>query len=235
MLSKMLADKELELATLENTLAAFEDRYARRVAVLFAELDGIEREIAQELLRLHPEDLYRRHFHDAARKARASQERVKDRLGQAEKRGFAPPDELKKLFYKVAKAVHPDLATDQEDRAYRTTLMARANAAYERGDQEALEQILAEWERRDRDGAFSGAGPEDSPQMEVRIRQIRARLAEIADRLAELRASDLYQLMVKVHDAERQGHDLLGEMASDLREQIASARQRLYHLRRQAR
>ena len=51
-LSKELAEKELELSTLERRLSWFEERYARKVGILYAELDEIEREIAKELMRL---------------------------------------------------------------------------------------------------------------------------------------------------------------------------------------
>jgi septal ring factor EnvC (AmiA/AmiB activator) len=59
-LSRELAERELELATLENELGIFETRYARTIGVLFAELDELEKEIAKELFRLHPEEKYKK-------------------------------------------------------------------------------------------------------------------------------------------------------------------------------
>jgi DnaJ-domain-containing protein 1 len=43
---------------------------------------------------------------------------------------FRPSDSLKKLYREVAKQVHPDLATDEADRARQRELMAAANQAY---------------------------------------------------------------------------------------------------------
>src|ERR1035438_4594398 len=54
--------------------------------------------------------------------------------------------ELKTLYREVAKRVHPDLATDEADRHKREQLMAEANAAYQRGDADALRRILEEYE-----------------------------------------------------------------------------------------
>ena len=51
-----LAQKELELATLQGELYAFEIKYLRMVGVYFAELDDIRAKIAGALARLHVED-----------------------------------------------------------------------------------------------------------------------------------------------------------------------------------
>ncbi|MEJ2757116.1 MAG: hypothetical protein P8046_01420 [Anaerolineales bacterium] len=63
-LSRILSEKELALATLETELSAFEELYASTVGVLIAELDVLEREIARELLRLHPEKQYQQKSSD---------------------------------------------------------------------------------------------------------------------------------------------------------------------------
>ena len=55
-LSRRLAEKELELATLENRRFAFEKRYISVVGILLAELDAVEKEIARELFRRHPDE-----------------------------------------------------------------------------------------------------------------------------------------------------------------------------------
>jgi DnaJ-domain-containing protein 1 len=46
----------------------------------------------------------------------------------------------------VAKRIHPDLATDSEDRLRRQILMAEANRAFEEGDEDRLRRILHEYE-----------------------------------------------------------------------------------------
>lgn len=230
-LSRELAERELELATLEHRLSVFERRYARTVGVLFAELDQLEKEIAQELYRLNPEEEYRQGFQAAASKARTSREAVDDRIVQDEEKPFAPSDELKKLFRKVAKTVHPDLATDEKERAYRNSLMARANEAYKNGDMEALEQILEEWEHRDEADFAPRAAPSLLDQLEQKILQVKARIKAIERRIAELEESELYQLLIKVEQAELEGRDLLAEMAANLRDQIGGAQMLLESLR----
>ena len=69
---------------------------------------------------------------------------IQETAGHGEK--FKPSDDLKKLYRDVAKSLHPDLATDDDDRARRQRFMAEANQAYEEGNETRLREILREWE-----------------------------------------------------------------------------------------
>jgi hypothetical protein len=223
LLSKELAEKELELSTLESRLSWFEGKYAREVGILLAELDEIEREIARELLRLYPKEEYRQGFQRAERKAKASRDAIDEKAAEGHKRPFEPSDELRDLFRKVAKAIHPDFAVDPQERAFRNTLMARANEAYKKGDMEGLRRILEQWENKDKRSFEHEAALAQVDQLDQQIRQIRLRISEIRIRITELVKSDLYQLMVKVEQAELEGRDLLNEMARKLQVQILEA------------
>jgi hypothetical protein len=230
-LSKKLAEKELELSTLEKKLSLFEGKYAGIVGILLVELDEIEKEIAKELLRLNPKEEYRQGFKKAERKAKISRDAVDEKVTHSDRKTFEPSDELRNLFRKVAKTIHPDFATDPQERAFRTKLMARANEAYKKGDIQGLTQILDEWENRDKSSYPEQAEPTQVDQLEQKILQIRLRINIIETRISELERSDLYQLMVKVEMAEHEGRDLLGEMAKSLQEQILGANELLAGLR----
>ena len=232
-LSKELAERELELATFENELSVFEKRYARTVGILFAELDFLESEIARELLRLHPEEKYQQGLHRAEKKSRASQDAVNEKTRQEEKQAYTPTEEIKNLYRKVAKTIHPDMAVNEAERAFRTDLMARANAAYKIGDKQALEQILYEWEHRDEKSFLQEEGSKESKQLERKIFQIKRRIKEIETRIGELKKSGLYELLRKVEQAERDGRDLLDDMAKDLQRQILEAKKLLNSLKQQ--
>ena len=233
-LTRQLAEMELELATLESQLSAFQKTYTKTVGVLFAELDQLEKAIAWELFRLNPDAKHRQGYQEAKRKARASQEAINENLEKTDK-AFTPSEKLKRLYRKVAKAVHPDLATSELERPYRTSLMARANEAYKNGDMEALEQILHEWEHRDEASLFTGGQPTQSRKLEQKIIRIRLRIKEIERKIDQLRGSELYRLMVKVEQAEQEGRNLLGEMARDLQYRIREAKELLENLRLKAR
>lgn len=233
-LCKELAEKELDLATLQSELAFFERTYARRVGYLYAQLDQLEAEIARELYRLYPDREHQTGYEAAEQKARTNQQAVDEKLAGHEHKPPRPSEELKNLYRKVAKTIHPDFATDEEDRAFRTGLMARANAAYKRNDKAALEQILEEWENR-------GAPPVKTPRLvygdllDRQIAQVLARIREIEAQIAGLKESDLYQLMCRVEQAEKQGRDLLGEMAANILTRIDGARELLKDLKQRER
>lgn len=226
-LSKELTEKELQLSTLEKKLSLFEGKYAKTVGILFAELDEIEKEIAKELLRLNPIEVYRQGFQKAERKAKTSRDAIDEKVAQSDRKPFEPSDELRNLFRKVAKAIHPDFATDPQERVFRNTLMAKANEAYKKGDVQGLKQIIDEWENRDKRSYPEQAELIQVDQLEQKIRQIRLRINIIETRISDIKRSELYQLMVKVEMAELEGRDLLGEMAKGLQEQILGAKELL--------
>jgi hypothetical protein len=230
-LCKELAEKELELATLENEMAFFERTYAQRVGNLYAELDRLEAEIARELCRLYPGSERQARYKAAEQKARTNQQAVDEKLAGKEQKPPRPSEELRNLFRKVAKMIHPDLATDEQDRAFRTSLMARANTAYKRNDKAALEQILEEWEHRGEQPAPESVPLISGDLLERQINHVRARIREIEARIEALKKSELYQLMCRVEEAEGHGRDLLGEMARNLQHQIRGARELLKSLR----
>jgi hypothetical protein len=233
-LSRELADRELDLATRESKLSVFEERYAKTVGVLFAELDRLEKEIAQELFRLHPDEKYKEGFRRAKRKAENSQDAVNERIKQVEKPPFIPSEELRNLFRTVAKKIHPDFVTNEKKRAYRTLLMARANAAYKNGDMETLKQILYEWEHKDEKSFLEETQLIESDKLELKIRNIKMRIREIDAKIREMEKSELYQLMIKVERADLEGRDLLRDMATEIRSQILTAEERLGSLKQQA-
>ena len=137
-----------------------------------------------------------------------------------------PTESLKKLFREVAKRIHPDLATNEKDRARRQKLMAEANRAYEEGDEAKLQAILQEWESSPESVEGEGVGPE-LIRVIRKMAQIEKRLSAIEIEIEQLMASDLYRLKAKVDEAENEGRDLLAEMASQVEGQITAATKRL--------
>ena len=103
----------------------FEAEYFRIVGIRYAELDRIKAEILAFQARRDPKD-------DEARK-RAEHARFRAEESAREARGFlekerptkfSPSESLKSLYRRVAKSIHPDLATDEAERARRQRLMA---------------------------------------------------------------------------------------------------------------
>jgi hypothetical protein len=226
-LESKLADQELFLTNLRSELSAFERKYVRLVGQRYAELDDIEARIAEHFARSH---------HDFATEARsqadASKANVEDSLALKSSDSLPPRSQtLKNLYREVAKRIHPDLATDGEDRLRRQKLMAEANRAFEEGDEARLRRILEEYESSPE--AVKGEGAAADLVRAIRkIAQANRRLSEIAKEVGQLQKSELFELKGKVERAATEGRDLLREMALDLDSRIATSRDRLNTLSR---
>jgi len=195
-----LADKELDLATFQAELNAFENEYMRIIGVRYTEIDRIEAQIEEYIAIL---------------------ESTQD---------FKPSAELKKLYREVAKKIHPDLVTDDEERQRRQDLMAEANIAYENGNLEKLKSILQDWES----SPESVKGEGISFELIRIIRQIaqsRDRLKAIQLEVTVLEQTELFQLKTKIIEAKKVGQNLLADMAKELDKQIDSARKKLEELK----
>ncbi|MFA7059976.1 MAG: hypothetical protein WC156_04070 [Pedobacter sp.] len=141
-----------------------------------------------------------------------------------------PQKSLKNLYREVAKAIHPDLASDEEQRLRRQELMAMANHAYEMGDRSVLEDILCDWEL----GPDMLSGPGVAMELVRVIRQI-ARVQQnihaVNRQIEELKTTDIYCFKHRVDEALSDGIDLMAEMAATVEIDIAKIRNRLAVLR----
>jgi hypothetical protein len=222
-----LAERELRLAGIRGELAAFQRRYFRTVGLLYVELDEINAQTAEQQARSVKTEAATSAAASARQRARESRAALDAQATEA--RDFAPSAELKSLYREVAKRVHPDLAADAADRSKRERLMAQANQAYEQGDADRLRKILEEYETSPESVHGSGVAA-DLVRVIRKIAQAKKRLAQIDPEIHELLDSDLAKLKAKAEEWQKQGRDLLVEMAERVQEQIAGARRRLEEL-----
>ena len=225
-----LAESESELAQIRAQLKTFEGRYLRQVGVLYAELDELEARIAEREVDLYDSDSARRRAEETRRQAQETHDAAFGEAREAEE--FEPPPSLKTLFRDVAKRIHPDFARDEVEQKHFTLLMARANQAYSRGDTEMLQRLLDDHREINASIASEGAAAEL-----LRItRQIRHAERDIAALEAErhtLLGGEIAQLHRDAEAAAREHRELLTELASGLREQIADAKYRFDFVDRQ--
>ncbi|MGA2031163.1 MAG: hypothetical protein ABSG68_02805 [Thermoguttaceae bacterium] len=222
-----LAESELELATLRSELVAFERRYMEVVGSRYAELDKLKAQIAEVAARRNPTDPSARQKAESARaRAQESAEAMGD-VGQGPSApGFEPTEELKALYRQAAKELHPDLTTDEEERARRQGAMAELNKAYEECDEGRIRRILDEW----RSSPEHVHGDDTAAQLVRVIREIaqaRKRLEAIKGEVEGLVQSELSRLEKQVQEATARGQDLLTQIAGQLDAQIQQAWARL--------
>jgi multidrug efflux pump subunit AcrA (membrane-fusion protein) len=226
-LESALTQEELTLATLKAELRAFEVRYLRIVGSRYADLDAIEAQIASAEAKLHPYDRHaQQRASDADAQARASADTVGSVQDPSESNRFMPSEELKSLYRKIARQIHPDLVTDEKERTRRHLVMAEVNSAYSCGDDERLRAILREWHSSPE--LITGEGPGAELVRVIRkIAQVEHRLSGIEIETAELKGSEVHQLWIKVKEGELLGRDVLAEMAEKADLDITKAQKRL--------
>ena len=226
-----LGERESELAQLRSQLRTFESRYFRQVGGLYAELDEIEARIAEREVDLYDSDAARERAEEARQRAQETHEAAFDEDEDAEEE-FDPPVSLKALFREVAKRIHPDFARDEAEQKHFTLLMARANQAYRRGDTETLQRLLDDY----REVAGALAGESAAAELLRVTRQIQHAERDLAALDVEQRVlleSEIAQLHLDAEEAAREHRDLLTELATKVREQIAEAKRRFEFVDRQ--
>jgi hypothetical protein len=226
-LEEELAQKELDLTTLQVTLEDLRRRYLRIVGVKLARLDDIEAQIAEILARLEPED------EDVQEKADRSRTRAQESANatgsiaeeEYEAEPFIPSENLKQLYRNLAKKVHPDLAPDEQARERRHRFMQEVNQAYAEGNEERLRSLLNEWESSP--DSVSGEGTGAALIRIIRqIAQVHNRIEAINQEMENIKTSELYILKLKIDVAQDEGRDLLSDMAAEVDGQIEDAEAR---------
>jgi hypothetical protein len=234
-----LIERELDFATLLLEWRTFERRYLRQVGVRLAEIDELEAQIKEEQRRRNPSDwLVRRLALEARAKARESAAIIDHATpptpGQAKTVETVEPSEtIKALYRAVAKSVHPDLSTNDAERASRTNAMADANRAYLDGSGGRLRAILEHWTASP-DVIFGDSAVEELTRTVRKINQATARLSVVEAAIAALGRSDLTQLRLKALDERLEGRDLLDELAVALDQHLRALKQRSQAVRADA-
>jgi hypothetical protein len=205
-LADELSQAEAELAEVRNLLAVFGRAHARMFAPLLAELDEIEASIAE----VHAARSGRA---DDQRDAETARERAQQSARQADEEKVrakraepprpAPTGEAKRMYRKLARRCHPDLAEDESDRQRREVFMARVNDAYSRGDIGNLAQLSQEWQAEGSETDMATAPPPKDPGERRRLRErlqqalasVRNRLDRIREELTAARESELGRIV----------------------------------------
>jgi hypothetical protein len=230
-LESELVQAELERETLQAELLSLEREYLATVGIRLAQLDELQAKIAEAIARQRPKDSDAVEHASRARvqatETAAAFEGVADERGQRPQ--FKSSEDLRTLYLQVAKAVHPDLTTDETEKARRHEYMAAANEAYQQGDVARLKAIIEEW--RSSPEAIIG---EDTGAELIRtirkIAQIEVRLAAIRAEVATLCQSEVFKLREKVLESRAVGRDLLEVIADEVDVQIRAAKKRLSEL-----
>ena len=256
---------DLEVETLASELAAFSALYERELAAAFAHLERHERLVRRlqalqdELARLDGE---LRAPKASGRKSRKSAKSYRARREEAAAEGerpwtpgatldddapepLSPPPDLaseaqtlKRLYRKLARLLHPDLARTEEERQRLHQLMIQVNLAFEQGDRTTLELFLLRVDRGELLEATVSAD-ERLAHLEKRIAALTpVRRSLLAD-LGRLRESSTFRLHAEWTGLRELGRDYfqetLTELAEDAERTLRDALARMGRIDRAAR
>ena len=219
-LERALDERNGEMARIKAEVEAFRVRYRSQVGLLHEQLDELEQAIDEIELGVITQHLEEHGANSAPTPADA----------EADTLPRLTSDEVRKLFRDVAKAIHPDLAHDEDARGRRHSLMIEANKAYALGDEERLRRILQTWEKSPE--AVQGDDP-DATRLRLvrRIAQLEEHLNVCAAQFAELQATSLWKLKAMVDEEAARGKDLVADMVRRLKRDILAAQNRLDAMR----
>ncbi len=231
-LEEQVTTAELTLETSKTETAQFQHRYHQTVGRLFAQLDELDAQIARVQAGLSPDDAAAQsHAQAAEQQAKASAEEA----GLIEAQPVPPPvitPELKFAFKKAAMLMHPDRATNDPERLRRTALMAQVNVAYERGDQQAIEKLVAEY-GQDPEAITGGDVASRLVKSIRRIAQLRRRMGEVQQQIDAIQQAEIFQLKQTIEETEAMGGDPLGDLAKQLMQQLSERKIQLEIARQQ--
>jgi hypothetical protein len=219
------SELEEEFAGLKRGIRRFEQEYERVLGSRIAQLEELEWQLKGLL---EPAD------HDSSRDENVVHFQGRTDLLDEDDIPVAdqPRKSLKSLYREVAKAIHPDLASDEEDRLRRQELMTIANQAYGMGDRVALEEILSDWELEPESGA--GRGGDVALEL-VRVIRLIARTRQnihaMLRQIDELKSTDIFGFKLRVDEARGDGIDLMAEMAARVEQDIEHIGRRLEQVR----
>ncbi|HVW30769.1 MAG TPA: hypothetical protein VHC69_35675 [Polyangiaceae bacterium] len=220
-----LAGLEAETAGLSESLARFRDERRARLGAAEEELFAAKR-LEARLVRLNAEAeewaLGESPGEPPARRRKAPRPGLPPASPGVSECDPAPWLSLKELYRMLARKLHPDFANTDAERARRSELMARVNAAYAREDRVLLELVHGEVDS----GPAAG-----EPSPEVRASHAERRLATIAPMvsslergLARLRASSLFKDLTAAQGASERGRDYFAEAAYAARRSARESR-----------
>jgi hypothetical protein len=111
--------------------------------------------------------------------------------------------------------------------------MAAVNEAYEKGDFEAIQRVLADWEASPDIGTGDGVVAE-LIRVIRRLSQVRTRLLEIEKTVETLRLTDIFVLFKQHEESKSRGEDLLAALVSQASRELSYAKRTLKKLKKEA-
>jgi hypothetical protein len=231
-----LETAQAELDELDDDLRAFEFEFEANMGQLLAELAALEAEIADYLAQVKQKRTESRFGHGYQSvedqfvnkwnpNPKAEEPKIRINTKPPPKQTIAASDvQIKKLYRQLARHFHPDLALDEADRLYRTEKMAAINEAYAA---KSMAELMAMAQAMNRDDLWLAAQETQQTAdqlieaLQTEITRTRKQLAWVENELRNFHNRTMVELALEVKLAQRNGRNLLQEMATELQKKLA--------------
>jgi DNA repair exonuclease SbcCD ATPase subunit len=231
-----LVEREAELVDLRVELHAFRLEYDTRVGRTLEEIQTLKAEIERRRQRISqyriwgPQGPPQANYVPVEEQYRRTwQQPPQPRPPPAKPVDEAIEAQVKRLYRQLCLRFHPDLAQDAAEKTWRTEMMTAINAAYAARSLVELQALVKQADRP------AETEPDTDEQrlaaLQDRLRQIERRLEEVEREIDTLMHGPGVALSLEAKFAQRQGRDLLAEMAADAEEELAQKRAELDALR----
>lgn len=239
-----VSNLSVDIQELKIKLSIFEGEYNARVGILYVKLDKINLGIKKYEHRIKfakqgklsadmlqdIEDDVRDTFSDEREKVNnledetfeSSQEYERHLEEEQEVRlDEESEQELKRLYRELAKKYHPDKAIDKKQSKEYHKIMAEINEAYKAKNIEKLRSFAERAEREEKIAKETLRERLDRLKRDDKV--LSGIITKLEEELRSLKPSETYRLMKKVRLAGEEGKDLLEQLASELKGQIAES------------
>ena len=227
-LREELFQAEEELADRQAEIFSFEARVQKRIGTLLSRVQALDNEIQlleREISELRNQQIFGKNHGFQEPDYWRNWEHISQDEPLVAPQILDPEDvdRLKTLYRQLARHFHPDLAADEEDRAYRTEAMTAINQAYTTRNLEKLQALRMEL-------VFSTGPIQEAQQTDLAdeyarlqddVNHLQKKLAEKRSALQALKFHPTVQLSLEFKLAQSQGRNLLAEMARNLRADIS--------------
>jgi len=200
-----------ELASLESEVEDYQTEISRRRSP-----EGFEQGY------LPVEEQFRRTWESSSSK---DDDTFRDPYGDVEPIKQLDQKQFKKLYRRLARRYHPDLASNDSDREERNEQMVALNEAY--AAKSIVELLVLDDDKDLVELDFSGAENDDAKlakALELELARIQRKTLLIQNEIENLHNLPIVRLSLEIKLARPNGRDLLAEMDVDLKRTVAQKR-----------
>jgi hypothetical protein len=224
-----LIEAEASLADERADIQAFEFEFEARVGQWLTQLSQVEAEVTDLLDAIQQrrnQQAYGAQFPSVEEQYRRTWQTPPQSPPKVQREAVSADTEaqIKKLYRQLARRLHPDLAADNADRDYRTEMMTAVNDAYAARSLAELLAMARQLDGDERPSAPLFPGQTEDELIKAlaeELRRCQQRQQRIALERQNLHNGPMISLSLDARLAQRQGRDLLAEMAQEAQRRLA--------------